>query len=219
MQFITQKDLDGNEDLKIHRYLHNVNVSKVLIMLIVFLAFIAALVYPFSHFEPRQWMLLPIALALICIYIYYIVYKWRNFAARAYVAYDKEYLYIANKPNRICKIKWDEMTSQNMGFHNEEDAGILHIQIDGQKTDCYLVSSFVMLNELQDLMAEMLTHIKENKARFKDDSEKPNQASEETEDDEENSDHANSMEDDEDNSSNADSDEPTADNVEKDDQH
>lgn len=167
MQVKSQEEIMAKGDVQVFHYSTNTLGLKVMEFGALFLLVMACIVYPFTHFEPKVWMIAPIVFAAASIYIFGKAQKWRRFARTAIVAYDNEYLYIGANPKETSCIPWNVLDVHNTGLDKEGAGADLMMHIEGKSIRLILFTNVVCIPEFETVLRTMLEHIKENQDKNK----------------------------------------------------
>ena len=159
---ITQKDVVGRDDIHIFSYVLNSSGVKALEFGALFLLLIAVLVYPATHFESIAWMIVTVVLSLVAMIALSVAQYWRTFAKKALLAYDDEFLFVGNDPNRIVCIPWNILNIQNSGLAEPGKGANIVMNLEGEKVTVRLYTNVVCIPQFETILQTILTHIKEN---------------------------------------------------------
>ena len=162
MQFKSQEEILAKGNVQVFHYSTNTLGLKVMEFGALFLLVMACIVYPFTHFDPKAWMIAPIVLAAASLFIFGKAQKWRRFARTAIVAYDDEFLYIGDNPKKTACIPWNVLDVHNTGLDKEGAGADLMMYIDGEPVRLILFTNVVCIPEFETVLRTMLEHIKEN---------------------------------------------------------
>lgn len=158
----TQEEILSEEDVQVFHYSTNTLGLKVMEFGALFLLVMACLIYPFTHFDPKAWMIAPIILAVASIVIFGKAQKWRRFARTAIIAYDDEYLYIGHNPKETACIPWNVLDVHNTGLDKKGAGADLTMNIEGESVRLILFTNVVCIPEFESVLRTILEHIKEN---------------------------------------------------------
>ena len=158
----TQKEVFERDDIHIFQYTLNPTGVRMMEFGSLFLFTIAVLIYPMTHFEPRFWMIPPIILAALGIYLLIVAQYWRAFAKSGFIAYDKDYLFISDDKNKARMIPWNILDLQNTGLAAPGKGADLKFNIDGEKFPVRLFSPVVCIPQFKEVLSAILPHIKDN---------------------------------------------------------
>ena len=90
---------------------------------------------------------------------------WRSFAKKALLAYDDEFLFVGNDPNRIVCIPWEKLTLQNSGLAEPGKGANIRMNIDGENVPVRLYTPVVCIPQFETVLHTILTHIKTNSGK------------------------------------------------------
>ena len=167
MQFVSSKDIRSNKEIAAFHYILNLRAVKMFEFGAIFLVLVAALIYPTTHFEPRLWMIAPVALAIAAVAAFFTAQKWRRFSVTEFLGWDEKFFYVSQGA-KTAKIPWNMLTLENTGLKDPNSGSVLNIQIDDDSpVQLRLVTGFVMIDQFQLVLKTILTHIKENQERDK----------------------------------------------------
>ena len=169
MQYKTQKDVLETDGIAVFQYSLNRRAINMFEVGAFFLLIIAALIYPVTHFEPRQWMAAPIVLAVLAVAAFFTAQKWRHFVQNEFVAWDADNFYVTQGRKGVAVIPWKVLTLDNTGLKDPNAGAILNILIGPNEplVQLRLASGFIIIEKFQNVLATILTHIKENIEREK----------------------------------------------------
>ena len=128
----------------------------------LFLLAVGVAVYPFTHFDPPAWMAVPIVMAVLAIALFANAWRWRRYANQAYVAYDDEFLIVANEPEAAVCIPWGVLTIENSGLSAPNAGADILMHIDGEEVRLRLFTHVVCIPQFQTVLYTILDHIKKN---------------------------------------------------------
>jgi len=162
MQTLPPKTVLERKDLSVFRYDLNVRAVKLFEVGSLFLLGLAALVYPLTHFEPRQWIVAPVVLGALGMAMFCVSQYWRAFAKHAFVAFDRDHLYVATHSRRAHAMAWRDFDLDNSGLKAPDAEGILTMRFGSQRIKLYLVGGFVHIPQFQTILGTLLSHIRDN---------------------------------------------------------
>ncbi|MCL2325696.1 MAG: hypothetical protein FWC40_04265 [Proteobacteria bacterium] len=162
MQTLPPKTVLERKDLSVFRYDLNVRAIRLFEVGALFLLGLGALVYPLTHFEPRQWLVAPVVLGVLGIAVFCVSLYWRAFAKHAFVAFDREHLYVAVNARRVNAMAWRDFDLDNSGLKAPDAEGILTLTFGRQRIKLYLVCGFVHIPQFQTILGTLLSHIRDN---------------------------------------------------------
>ncbi len=159
---MTEKEVYSRNDIHIFHYSINAAGMKVIEFGAIFLLVIAVLIYPFTHFDPPAWKIVPLVLAPIAIVLFAVAQHWRRFAKRAFIAYDDEFLFVGNNPNAVDAIPWSKLNIKNSGLADPNAGANILMQFEDSKVRLRLFTPLVCIPDFQTVLYTILTHINEN---------------------------------------------------------
>lgn len=165
MKTITHQDVISRDNIHIYEYAININGIRSLEFCAIFLFAIAALIYPFTDFDPWYWAIVPIVLGIAGIFVLIITQYWRIFAKKAFLAYDDEFLFVSNDRNKAYAIPWNVLDVKNSGLADPKSGANLKMSIDGETVRVRLFTPFVCIPKFDVCLATILTHIQENEKK------------------------------------------------------
>lgn len=167
MKRLSQKEIFARDNVHIYSYSLNQKGIRLMEMGSLFLFVIAASIYPFTHFEPRAWMIAPVILTIAGFILLVVAQKWRRFAQQAFLAYDDTFLFIGNNPNAAICIPWEKLTVKSSGLANENSGANLKMIIDDEPVNVRLFTNAVCIPEFEAVLYTILTHVKTNELKLK----------------------------------------------------
>lgn len=169
MERVSRESILEVAGVNIRRYTMNVRGFKFLEICALLLFFIAGINYPLTHFEPREWIVLSIVTILGGMVLLGMVFFWRYFSSRSFLAYDSEYFYIC-RFNKAVRISWHLMDVKNTSLSESADTkpGRYLFRIGGQEMMMCLFNPFVWIDGFPEVLGIILQHIKENQTRLSD---------------------------------------------------
>lgn len=162
MKIIDKKSVLLRDQLTVYDYSLNIKAIKMFELGAFFLLAIAALVYPITGFDPPLWAVAPIVLGILATAVFSFTQYWRAFAKKAFVAYDKDELFITTGGNRAMCIAWKDLDIDNSGLSNPESGGILLMKLGTKTIKLRLFSAFVCIPRFEEVLKVMLQNIKKN---------------------------------------------------------
>lgn len=162
---MTEREVFAREDIHIFQYTTNIGGLKIMEFGALFLLVIAVLIYPFTHFDPPIWMIAPVILTAASFILFGISFKWRKFARKAYVAYDDEYLFIGNEPEKTACIPWESLDVHNTGLDQPKAGADLIIKLEGEEVELRLFTNVVCIPQFETILRTILQHIQNNQKK------------------------------------------------------
>ncbi len=159
---MTEKEVVIRNDIHIFHYSINASGMKVIEFGAIFLLVIAVIVYPFTHFDPPAWKIVPLILSPIAIVLFGMAQHWRRFAKKAFLAYDDEFLFVGNNPGAVDCIPWAKLNVKNSGLADPNAGANILMNIEGNKIRLRLFTPLVCIPDFQTVLYTILTHINEN---------------------------------------------------------
>lgn len=159
---LTQKEVFARDDIHIFQYSTNMNGLKMMDFGALFLLAVGAAIYPLTHFDPAIWMAVPVVMAVFGFTLFGISWHWRRYAKTAYVAYDDEYLIVANDPESAVCIPWSELTLENSGLADPNAGADIRIHVQDETVQLRLFTNLVCIPQFQTVLYTILDHIKQN---------------------------------------------------------
>lgn len=166
MKTLTRKEVYTRDNIHIYEYVLSPGV-RMLEFGAFFLFVIAVSVYPFTHFDPKIWMIAPIILSIGGIAALSVAQYWRSFAKKAYIAYDDAFLIVGYRPEKALCIPWEKLNVQSAGLSDEKAGMDLRMQIDEEIVHLRLFTNFVCIPDFQNVLCTILTHVRENEQKAK----------------------------------------------------
>lgn len=162
MKILTQPEVVQRDDIHIFTYCVNTTALKMLDFGALFMMLMAAAVYPFTHFDPMAWMIAPIVLTIAAIISLVTAQYWRNYAKKAFLAYDDEYFFVGYHTDKVNCIPWNKLNIQNSGLAAPGKGANFVITIDDTKVPVVLFSTLVGIPQFETVLRTILTHIQAN---------------------------------------------------------
>ena len=163
MQYISRKELLETDGVTVFTYNLNKRAIKMFEFGAVCLLIIAALIYPMTHFDPPQWKVAPVALGIASTVAYFTAQKWRAYVKKEYVGWDATNLYITQGSKGVAVVPGKKLTLDNSGLKDQFTGSVIYIHLENEPVvPLRLVAGFVILSKFRDVLATILTHIKQN---------------------------------------------------------
>lgn len=169
MKYITAKDVNAIEGVSIFRFSLNLRAIKMFEFGSACLCVMGVLIYPLTHYEPRQWMAATVALAIMAVVTFATAWRWRKFVCTEFVGWDADNFYVSQGNKGVAVIPWNAMTLENTGLKNPDSGSVLNVCLaPGEPIVALrLVTGFIIVDNFKNVLATILTHIKENMDREK----------------------------------------------------
>jgi len=163
MKYITRKELFETDGITVFTYNLNLRAVKMFEFGSLCLLVVAAFIYPMTHFEPREWMVVPILLAIAAIAAYATSQRWRYFIKNEYLGWDETNLYVTQGSKGCAVIPWNALTLENSGLKDPNSGSVINIHLPNEPLiQLRLVTGFVIVSNFQNVLAAILLHIKQN---------------------------------------------------------
>lgn len=156
------KEILARDNVHTFQYSMNMAGVKSLEFCALFLLVVGVSVYPFTHFDPPAWMIMPIVVGIGAIAVFLVAQFWRSFAKSAFVAYDDEFLFVGDRHENAVCIPWNVVDVHNTGLAEPGKGADLKMNFDGEKVRLILFSPIVCIPQFETVLHTILEHIKDN---------------------------------------------------------
>ncbi|MBQ1265209.1 MAG: hypothetical protein IIY06_00370 [Proteobacteria bacterium] len=164
IQYKSRKEVYETDDVVVFSYSLNERAIRTFEFGAFFLLIIASFIYPVTHFEPRQWMAGALALAIAATAAFCTARYWRMFVTTEFIGWDKDNFYVTQGRKGVAVIPWKVLDLNNTGLKDPTSGSVLNIHVSSQDpiVKLRLVSGFIIVDKFQNVLATILTHIKQN---------------------------------------------------------
>lgn len=162
--YISRKEVFETDGVAIFYYALNQRAIKMFEFGAFFLLIVATLIYPVTQFEPRPWMAATLGLAVAATAAFATARYWRMFVSTEFIAWDKDHFYVTQGHKGVAVIPWNVLNLDNTGLKDPTSGSVLNVHVSPHDpiVKLRLVAGFIIIDKFQNVLATILTHIKQN---------------------------------------------------------